>query len=153
MLEPPVELKRLVADKGVDARILKDHPHGVDIEINEPDLAYHKRRHAIDICISAKDLLLAFEAITESKEVDAPGEINGNVIESLAKADVPSDEPKWNKREPIAIDQAQAVPRSNPAVQMRASCTPRHSALESASSRRAAPGTAWPVLEDPSHRG
>jgi hypothetical protein len=116
---PRVELERLVADKGVDARILADHPHGVDVEINEPDLAYHKRRYGIDIGISAKDLLLAFEAITESKEVDAPGEIKGSVVESLAKEDVPSDEPMWNEREPIAIEQAQAVLRENPVVQMR----------------------------------
>ncbi len=116
---PRAELERLVADKGVNPKILKDHPHGVDVEINEPDLAYHKRRYGIDIGISPKDLLLAFEAITESEEVDAKGEIRGSVLESLAREDVPSDEPKWNEREPIAIEQAQAVLKQNPVVQMR----------------------------------
>jgi len=116
---PRGELERLVGEGKIEASVLADHPGGVDVEVTPADFSYYRERYRIDVGIAPEDLLLAFEAVMKSSEVDVTGEIRGAVVEDLAKRSASGDPVAWDERKPIALDQARVVLEENPAVQMR----------------------------------
>ena len=116
---PPAELKRHVEDDGVDESILADYPGGVDVEVAPSAFRHFRKRYGLDLGHAPEDLLLAFEAITESGEVTVEGEVKGDVVEELACKDDDEELPCWNERRPVSIDQAAELLRENPMVQRR----------------------------------
>lgn len=116
---PRRELQAGVRRGKLDASILQDHPGGLDVEVTPSDTGYLAQRYGLDLGLDPADLLLAFEAINASKEVQTAGEVRGVIVEELARNRGAQEPPRWDPRRPISRDQAAVVLKKNPAVQTR----------------------------------
>jgi len=116
---PRAELEAgVVAGRLADA-ILSDHPAGLDVEVTPADTGYLKARYGLELGCEPGDLLLAFEAIVASREVEVQGEVRGKLVEQLARRGVEEARAVWSERRPISKDQAEVVLKRNPQVQRR----------------------------------